>query len=131
MPQNPQEKSPHSHLTAKILDFIDIHPSQIQHLHYAPESGYLYIARKNYSEVYSVTIGENASAKDVTVEQVMVLEPCERIYEIGRAVVLVCAFEVKVLVDGRQSVHPFTTQLVTLATRYDPKSAKLYTFHAS
>lgn len=118
-----------SHLTARILDFIDIHPSHIQHISFSPTSNLLYVARKLYSEVYTVTLANEA--KNVSIEQIMVLEPCEHIYEIDGMIVMVFPFEIKISQSGNWAVYPFTTQLLPNSIQYDPKNNKLYTFHVS
>lgn len=61
---------------------------------FSPSSNLLYVARKLYSEVYTVNL--TTSAKNTSMEQIMVLEPCDHIFEIDGMIVMVFPFEIKI-----------------------------------
>lgn len=76
-----------------------------------------------------VTLGK--SAKDANIEQILVLEPSDYIFEIDGLIVLVMAMEIKVCFGGRWTIYPFTTQLLPLGAYFDSEKGKLFTFHVS
>jgi hypothetical protein len=101
-----------------LFNTIKIYPDKIKYLYCS--DNYLCVTRENYSEIYNIVYHKDK----IFFDELARIEQCEYLYRISGSIVLVKAFEIKMLGEFNRT-FPYSAEMRTTSI----VNGNLYTHH--